>query len=200
MNKTINTIKQRRSIRKYKKKRIPKNLIKNIIEAGTYAPSAHNSQPWRFIVIENKQTIKDLTNYIKTWFKKRILLGKLIGIFNKRLKSEINAAKKRIYTEKDFFFYKAPLLILICAKPNKWAHKDCSLAAENMMLAARSLNIGSCWIGFADIVINKNQDLLNKLGVPKKHEIMAHLVFGYPEKFPDAIIPRKEKSYIIKWI
>jgi len=200
MNQVIENIKHRRSIRKYESRKISKELIKEIIEAGRYAPSAHDSQPWRFVVIENKEQIKNLSNHIKDWFKKRLVLGKIAGIFNKKIKSEIESAKKRLFKEDDLFFYDAPLLVLVCAKPTRFSLQDCSLAAENMMLAARSLGIGSCWIGFADLVINKNKGLMAKLGVPKGYKIMAHLIFGYPVKFPDKSYPRKEEANIIKWI
>lgn len=198
MNEVTNNIKCRRSIRKYKKKRLPKNVIKEIIKAGTYAPSSHNSQPWKFIVIGNKKEIKNISDYIRVWFKKRALIGKIIGVFNNKIKDEINSAKKRLSADHDLFFYGAPLLILICAKPGRFAVQNCSLAAENMMLAARSLKIGSCWIGFADLAVNKQKRLMERLGVPKGHKIMAHLIFGYPLSFPEKAQPRKEDN-IIKW-
>lgn len=199
MNSIIQNIKQRRSIRKYKNKKIPKKLIKEIIEAGRYAPSAHNSQPWRFVVITNKKKIKELSNYVKNWFKRREKIGHIVGFFNKKVKNELEAAKKRL-VEQDLFFYDAPLLILIYAKPDRFTVQNCSSAAQNMMLAARSLGIGSCWIGFADLVINKNRKLMNGLGVPKDHKIIAHLIFGYPIKFPEKAMERKKEADVIKWI
>jgi len=199
MNPIIQNIKNRRSIRKYKNKKIPKKLIGEMIEADKYAPSSHNSQPWRFIVITNKKKIKELSEHIKSWFKRRLSLGFFIGFFNKKIKNELEVAKKRLVKE-DLFFYNAPLLILIYAKPNRFTVQDCSLAAQNMMLAARSLNIGSCWIGFADLVINRKRKLMTSLGVPKDHKIMAHLIFGYPIKFPEKAGERKKETGVVKWI
>ncbi len=199
MNSVIENIKQRRSIKKYKDKKIPRKLIDEIIEAGRYAPSSHNSQPWRFIVITNKKKIKELSNYIKDWFKKRVKLALLIGLFNKKIKEELEVARKRLVNQ-DLFFYDAPVLVLVCAKPGRFAKVDCACAAQNMMLAARSLEIGSCWIGFADMAVNKNRRLMNKFGVPKHYKIMAHLIFGYPVKFPENAFERKKESTIIKWI
>jgi nitroreductase len=200
MNQVIENIKHRRSIRKYQNKDISKDLLNEIIEAGRYAPSSHNSQPWRFIVISSKGQIKNLSDYIKDWFKKRLVLGRFAGFFNKKIRGEIESAKKRLFTNSDLFFYDAPLLVIVCAKPKRFSLQDCSLAAENMMLAARSLGIGSCWIGFADLVINKNRNLMSRLGVPKGYRIMAHLIFGYPVSFPGKPYPRKEEANIVKWI
>lgn len=199
MNPIIKNIKNRRSIRKYRNKKISKKLIKEIIEAGRYAPSSHNSQPWRFIVITDKKKINELSEYIKNWFRRRLSLGFFIGIFNKKIRNELEVAKKRLVKE-DLFFYNAPLLILIYAKPKRFTKVDCACAAQNMMLAARSLDIGSCWIGFADLVINKNRRLMASLGVPKDHKIIAHLIFGYPTKFPEKASERKKEADIIKWV
>ncbi len=200
MNDIIENIKNRRSIRKYKDKAIPKNLIEEIIEAGRYAPSSHNSQPWRFIVVTNKNKIKEISDYVKSWFKKRLKFGYIIGLFNKKIKEELASAKNRLDTGKDLFFYDAPLLVLVCAKKGRFTEKDCSCAAENMLLAARSLAIGSCWIGFADLALSRSRSLLYSLGVTKGHELMATLVFGYAEKFPEKAFPRKEEANIIKWV
>ena len=161
MNPIIKIIKERRSIRTYKDKKIPIYLIKEIIEAGRYAPSSHNSQPWRFVVVTDNRRIKELSDYIKNWFKERLKIGSLVGFFNRKIKNELEGAKKRLFREEDLFFYNAPLLVLICAKPGRFTAVDCACAAENMMLAARSLGIGSCWIGFADMVLNKNRRLMN---------------------------------------
>lgn len=199
MSNVIDNIKKRRSIRRFLPKKVSRKVILQIIEAGRYAPSSHNSQPWRFIVIEDKQVILELSERVKSWFRHRLLLGKFVGVFNRRIKQEVDSAKKRLISQ-DLFFYDAPLLILVCAKPSRFAEKDCSLAAQNMMLAARSLNVGSCWIGFADLVVNKDRSLMNKVGVPHNCRIMAHLVFGYPNGFPSSAYPRKKEADIIKWI
>jgi len=198
MNQTIKTIKERRSIRQYQDKKIPENIIKEIIEAGRYAPSAHNAQPCRYIIIENKNTIKECSQYIRNWFKKKLIWKPIVSLFNKKILKTIESAEKRIFNDKDLFFYGAPLLVLICAKDNKWTDKDCSCAAQNMMLAARSLGIGSCWIGYADYVFNKSRKMMKKLGVPKNMKVKAHIVFGYTDRFP-APIP-KDDSDIVGWV
>jgi nitroreductase len=202
MNQIIKNIKTRRSIRKFKIKPIPKKLILEIIEAGRYAPSSHNSQPWRFIAVTNKKRIKEFSDYLKSWFKRRMLLGKLLGFFHKKIKNEIEIAKKRSYTDKDLFLYNAPLVVVICAKPGRFHINDCSLAAQNMMLAAHSLSIGSCWIGFADMILKSptGGKLRKMLGVPKGAEVVGTIVFGYPEIKGLSARPREKEANIVKWI
>ena len=200
MNPIIDNIKNRRSIRKYLDKEVPKDIVKEIIEAGRYAPSSHNSQPWRFIVITDRSVIKEVSDAIKSFFRTRFQLGKIVGMLNKKIQREIAEGEKRIFTEQDLFFYDAPCLIMICAKPERFSKVDCACAAQSMMLAARSLGIGSCWVGFADMAINKNRSLMAKLGVPSDCKAMAHLIFGYPIKFPELALDRKQEADVVKWI
>lgn len=199
MNSVIENIKKRRSIRQYTDKKIPKKLVEEIISAGRFAPSAHNTQPWRFVVIKDSRKIKELSDYIKKWFKRRLILKPIISLFSKKLLKTLESAEKRLFIDQDLFFYGAPLLVLVCAKPNRWAEKDCSCAAQNMMLAARSLGIGSCWVGYADYVIGKSKRLQKELKIPSGTKIQANLVFGYPKRFPDAVVPRK-KEKVVEWV
>ena len=194
MNTTIDTIKNRRSIRKYIDKKISDKTIKELIEAAKLAPSSHNGQPWNFTIIANRKKVKELSDGIKAWFSNKIKLGKLVTWIVPPIKKQIDAVSNRIFTDKDLIFYEAPLVVLIHAKKGKFTLQDCSCAAQNMMLAARSLGIGSCWIGYSDMVLNSSNQIKQKLNIPKENAIMASLVFGYPLKFPDNALPRKDNS------
>jgi|TARA_B100001971_G_C18156153_1_gene518659 nitroreductase len=200
MDSVIGNIKKRRSIRKYTDKAISDDVVKKLIEAGRYAPSSHNSQPWRFVVVTNKKKINELSEHLKGWFKRRLRLGGVVSLFSRKMKKTLESIKARALSDKDLFFYDAPLLVLICGKGNSFTVKDCSCAAENMMLAARSMGIGSCWIGYADMVLNKDSRLMDELGVPSNNDIIATLVFGHTLKFPENGLPRKEEADIVKWI
>ena len=200
MNSIINNIKSRRSIRKYSSKKISDKLVKEIIEAGRYAPSSHNSQPWRFVVLSNKKAVKQLAGGIKSWFRKITILGNLVGLFNKRVREALKVVKKRARSDKDLFLYDAPLVVLICSKKSTFYFKDCGCAAQNMMLAARSLGIGSCWIGFSDIAFHESKTLRKQVGVPKGTHVIATIVFGYPESFPNSGLPRKEEAKVVNWV
>jgi len=197
MNSIIHNIKNRRSIRKYKDKKIPKKIIKEIIEAAKYAPSSHNRQPWNFTVITNKKFIDELSEDIKSWYKSIITLSTPLSFINE-VKKSVKEMSARAKTEKDLFFYHAPAIIVIHAPNKKFFHQDCACAAQNIMLTARSLEVGSCWIGFADIVFNKSLKIKRKLGIPLSHKIMATIALGYPEKFPKNALPRKDSK--IEWI
>ncbi len=114
----LDAIYKRRSIRDYTEEEIPDDLIKKILKAGFSAPSAANQQPWHFIVIDDQS-----------------ILDKVPG-FHERAKF-ITEAKKAILVCSDKKLEKIK---------NYWPI-DCSAATENMLLSARALGLGGCWIG-----------------------------------------------------
>lgn len=118
MNEVIKNIKERRSIKKYEDKMIPKEIIEKILEAGTYAPSGMGKQSSIIIAITNKEIRDKLSK----------LNAKIMGI------------------EKDPF-YGAPVVLVVLSKKDIPTYiYDGSLVMENLMLTANSLGIGSCWI------------------------------------------------------
>ena len=118
MNEVLNNIYTRRSIRKFKEQDVPKDLVDEIVKAGTYAPSGKNLQTYRFYVMQNADSIKSLQDVVA--------------------KGMENPA----YT-----LYGAKTIVLVaCEKEAVNGVSDCSCAIENMLLAAHSLGLGACWI------------------------------------------------------
>lgn len=182
MNETIKTIKERRAVRAYKDKPIEKEKIEEILECGLWAPSARNKQPWKFVVLDNKELIKKIAKKVQ---------DKTID--NPRY----SFVKERAKTKEDVIFYSAPLVIFILGdKKNNWSKIDCSLAAENMMLAARSMGIASCPIGMARHFIGE-KEIEEKLGFDEKHELVLTLVFGYADEEPK---PKERNKDVVKRI
>lgn len=182
-NEVIKTIKKRRSIRKYKSdKKVPKDTINLLLECAVLAPSAMHRCPWHFIVIEDRKKIQELSKKVKEQMK-------ILGYGMKFL--------ELISSKKDLIFYNAPLIIIItCDKKIKWRKEDSALAMENMFLAATSLGLGSCWIGYAHR-LNSNEDVLKEIGVPESHEITGVGIFGYPADEEKKTPERKAK--VVKW-
>lgn len=171
----LELIKSRRSCRSYTDKPIPKKTVERIIEAGINAPSAMNRQPWRFIVLDDKARIQKISKLIVEQVKK----------------------KMPSYTPRDVadpFFYGAPLVIFITAEENDWASADCALAAQNMMLYARSEGIGSCFIGFASFL--NGTPGAAEAGLKKGCKIYATLILGYPTEWPSLRERKKVKDYL----
>jgi len=200
MNYTIENIKSRRSVRSYTDQKIPKKILEEILEAARFAPSALNKQPWKFIVITNKPLLDEISASITNSIKKIYALSPLLKLIVPRLRDEktFAALKKTATNADDTVFYNAPALIFIVSnKKGSWVHTNCSLAAENMMLAAHSLGLGSCFIGRCDM-LPKDKKLCKKIGLRSGYKIHASLVFGYPKEFPKTI-PQRRKDNLICW-
>jgi nitroreductase len=179
---TMDAILGRRAIREYENKHVPEELINSILKAGAMAPSAMDTRPCRFIVITNQDAIRKLSDRVKE--RTSLITGM----------SERTA--KRLQSKEDTIFYGAPLLILVAAEKTKWSPIDCALAAQNMMLRAYDLGLGSCFIGFAD-VLKDDRETLRNLGVGDSQELYCPLIFGYPKNRPE---PKDKEAVVEKRI
>jgi nitroreductase len=179
-------IKKRRSIRQYKDEHVHREIVEKILNAGIWAPSGMNSQPWRFVVIENRNIISKLSERTKEILSEMPWPTDLLQKYAK--------------SEKDTIFYDAPLLILLCVPKNQELRSinllDCGLAAQNMLLTAYQEGLGSCFIGFA-CFLNQDPAFLAYLGVPANHEIIAPMIFGYPAEDPK---PKSRELKVLNWI
>jgi nitroreductase len=176
-------IKGRRSVRTYKDEPVSKEQIETVLEAGTWAPSGMDRQPWRFIIIEDKKLIKMVSDETKELIKKN--MQSLVSQFS---------------TDKDIICYNAPMLVLICTeKDPQWGHVsllDSVLATQNMFLKAYELGLGTCYMGFV-ASLNSKPDILHKLGVPENCEMTVPFIIGHPKAKQGK--SKRNKPNIIKW-
>jgi nitroreductase len=188
-NPVIEAIKSRRAIRSYEDKPVPDSAINLMLEAAIYAPSAINIQPWKFTIVTNKQEMMRFSDAAK-----QAMLATLPEVADEGLERFKSALKNPQYN----MFYGAPLLVFISGAKSQFAVYDCSMAAQNMMLAAYTLGIGSCWIGGAAVYANSPKGKA-ELGVPVDDQVYAAIIFGYPKGgFPKA--PEKRPAQILKHI
>ncbi|MGD1076327.1 MAG: nitroreductase family protein, partial [Thermodesulfovibrionales bacterium] len=141
MNAVIEAIRKRRSVRSYEGGSISRDLIDAIIEAGNEAPSAMNSQPWRFVVVEDRETKRKLLRAALPHAKR------ILEMIKEADPERYEAIKKRYEELDDPVYYSAPAIIFVIGF-GRYADHSCPLACENMMLAAHSIGLGSCWVGF----------------------------------------------------
>jgi nitroreductase len=188
-NAVLDNIYQRRSVRNYSDKEVSDEVIKEIIRAGTYAPTAVNKQPWRFVVVKNRQLIEEYDNRARKAF---------LAAYKDAEHPDLVRYVQYLSKPTTRIFYGAPVLILVFASPDVINDHDCALAAENMMLAAQSLGIGSCWIGLA-LGLGYDAEFLKEVGVPEGHKLIAPLIFGYPTK-DNLKAPVRNSDVILKWI
>lgn len=172
MNEIINNIKTRRSIKKYKSDLVPQEMIDMIVEAGTYAPSGMNKQSP--IIIE---------------------------ITDKKMRDKLSKINAQIGGMPDGFdpFYNAPVVLVVLANKNISTYiYDGSLVMENMMLAAHSLGLGSCWIHRAKETFETEdgKQILKDLGISENYEGIANCIIGYSDMQP--ISHLRKEDYIYK--
>jgi len=166
------TILARRSIRSFKKIRISKGLIIGLLESAIRAPTAMDQEPWGFVVIQDGQMIKSLSDFVKPLFLAELKKRKLDSLEH----------SLDVFESPDFnIFYDADTLIIICGRTSApFYAADCWLAAENLMLAACSMGLGSCVIGSAVEAFN-TADIRRKLGIPDDFTVVAPIALGYPD-------------------
>ena len=189
MNQILKAIAERRAVRSYETRRVPKDIIQKIIEAGNQAPSAMNSQPWRFVIVEDKEFHKKLTEAAVPKSKQRLELLKKVN------PERYQAIMKRYGELEDPIYYSAPVIIFVIGT-GQFADLSCPLACENMMLAAFSLGLGSCWVHFGSLVTD-NDEIKKELELTVDEKIYGPIIIGYTEKFPETP-PKKEPR--IKYI
>ena len=189
MNDFLNLIKTRRSIRNYKQQEIPEEIINRIIEAGNDAPSGMNSQPWRFVVVRSsKIRNKMLETAIPN--AKKILEG--IKTTNPE---RYNLIMNRYEQLEDPIYYSAPVIIFVIGK-GPYAASSCPLACQNIMLAAYSLGLGSCWVAFGSLVTD-NDEIVKSLDLKNNEKIFGPILLGYPEVTPESPVKKPPE---IKWL
>lgn len=174
MEKCLEVIYTRRSIRSYTGKKISDEDLNKILKAGFQSPSAGNEQPWHFIVVKSKEKLEELSNAHP--------YGKML----------VNAgAAIAVCCDPKLSKYPNPMWI-----------QDCSAATQNILIAARALGIGSCWLGVYPIQ-SRMKSLAEVLKVPEDIIVFSLIALGYPhsdEEFfeaPDRF--KEDRIHYDKW-
>ncbi len=189
MNELLKAIKQRRSVRAYESKKVPKEIINTIIEAGNNAPSGMNSQPWRFVVVEDDALHKKL---IETTVPNAKKILEHVKTSNPE---RYELIMKRYEELEDPIYYDAPAIVFVVGR-GPYADLSCPLACENMMLAAYSLGLGSCWVQFGSLVTD-NEEIVKALELKEDEKIFGPIIMGYPRAVPE---PPEKKGPEITWL
>lgn len=183
LNEVIETIKTRRSIRRFKPDQIKDEELQAIIDAAIHAPSGHNEQPWHFTVIQNK----DLIDHFSVVTKKAMA------------KSEVPWIAAMGKNEKLHLFYNAPTLIVVSGRKDSYSPLiDCSAATQNMLLAAHSIGLGACWIGLINFMFSIEEEV-KKLSLPDGYEPYFAVALGYPD-LDKPLRPIERKRDVINYI
>jgi nitroreductase len=192
MEDLLKIIKTRRSIRRYKKKDVPDELLEKIIEAGRWSPSGDNGQPWRFIIVRDPETKKALGKIAAEGSGRRFTAEYLTGRMQERfeglkdLDKKDKAYKKLTSGEVSSFLANAPVIIIVCAKLDVWdVPYDSAMATQNMVLMAHALGLGSCVVVAPVSDMRDDIKVMKLLKIPHGYKVIAPLAIGYPDESPN---------------
>ncbi len=177
-NETLKTIKQRRSIRSFQAEQIKEEELQAVLEAGLYAPNA-GDQSWHFTVVQN-----------------RALLDRL-NLAAKEAARQMPIEPLRQLGSDDNFncLYGAPTLIIVSGSERAPMplDADCAAATQNLLLAAESIGLGSCWIFFVLLAFDSPQGpaLRQELKIPEAYKPYDSVVLGYKQ---DATVRAAERK------
>jgi len=174
---TLEAIMTRRSVRQFEERQIPDAVLEKILEAGTFAPSALALQPWAFVIVQDQKFLNRVSDYCKP-----IMISHMKDAHDGMSDTFRALLKSPGYS----IYYHAPTVIMIVGRTNsRFREIDSSLCAENMMLAAHALGIGSCWIGSTEVAYD-NRELMAGFRIPEGYSPVGTIVFGYPAEKPEA--------------
>ena len=183
MNTVLETIQSRRSIRSYLPEQISGDELNAVLEAALWAPSGHNTQPWHFLVIQDKKKIDDMSS-------KSINLMK---------KSPVDWIQKLASREGYHLFHNAPTVIVVSGRkssdPLLFPLADCAAAIQNLLLAAESLNIGTCWIGLSKFLFDLPGEV-ESLSLPEGYHPVYSVALGYKKEQLRPTAPARKEGTV----
>ena len=182
----LQAIRGRRSARDFKQDPVSGGTLFKLLSAASWAPSAMNEQSWHFTIVTDKTVLGEISGRAKTWLLENLPPMPHQTHFRDTL------------ADPDFdIFYNAPSLVVISTvSDGLWMREDAALAAQNLMLMATALGLGSCWIGFAQEWLNtvEGHQLLN---LPREKLVVAPIIVGHPRTIPP---PVARKPPLVSWI
>jgi len=182
----MDAIYERRAVRAYTDRRVEKERVLALIDAAIQAPSAVNQQPWAFAVVQDPSLLRHISERSKELSLAQVRPGTPLWEHRSMLADPAYDV-----------FYRATTLIVVCSAPGLWpANEDCCLAAQNLMLAAHGLGLGTCPIGFAREALNEPAARA-ELAIPHDHAVVLPLVVGYPRERPER--PPRRPGRILAW-
>jgi len=199
-------IKTRRSVRKYKRKSVPKESILEVLEAANLAPSATNRQPWEFVVV-HRSYLDSLDQLLRDAFA-----GRVASVGEDTMRQAIKHLPIPVDESGDKLkglghFYRtlggAPVAIVVCVpkETDPWVWKnnisDASAATENLLLTAWDKGLGTCWL--TGPLKTRADMIASFLGISEDREIVAIVALGYPDHKP-TMPPKQDANQKVRWI
>jgi nitroreductase len=205
---TMKIIQDRRSIRQYAEDPVSEEHLEMILETARQAPSGENAQPWRFVIVKDEATRKQLGAIAGGGSGRRFTAEYVTKQMQARFESLEDEAKKKAIFEKltsgrvSAFLADAPVSIVVCGRKDVWdLPYDTSAAIENMLLMVTALGLGACWVIAPCIDIRDEERLKDLLGVPEGIKVVSIIAIGHPTRphRPRPRLPLNELVFDEKW-
>lgn len=207
-NEVETTIMERRSVRLYRDKPVPEYLVKRILEAGRYAPSAGNCQSWKYVVVQDPALIAEMTAHVQKWagYASRFLLNP--GAPGAKVPAWIVRQMSRLFTStfhptgRDgvqkisegtldvWHGANTIIFLLVDERGTGDPHLDVGITGTNMVLTAHSFGLGTCWVSFASL-LTTSRKFRELLGIAYPYRLATSIAVGYPRGIPDGAVPRE---------
>ncbi len=211
-NSFLKLVLNRRSIRRFKEKTIPKDLIEKLLKIGKYSPTGSNTENISYTIVQERATVTAISKHITSKVTKlvnaledqqgRKLLEKRFTEDEMRLAVEnLPKSKRKLEMIKqgiDFWCWNGELIIIHGDKTVGGIPSNTALAAANIMLAAEILGLGACSLGYLTYFINESQTIRELLKIPNNHIVGYSLTMGYPDVKYKRIPARKPLR--VQWI
>lgn len=182
-------IKGRRSIRVYQDRKVPGEEIERIIEVARYAPTGHNDQEVRWLVINDRDEVHRLSEIGADWMR-------WVVKNNPQLAPMLEGALQRQEAGMDVFLRDAPAVVIAYAEKSPVASIDCSIALSYFDLIADSMGLGCCWAGYFIFAATSFPPMIEALSLPEGNQVYGALMLGYP-RYKYQRIPVRNEARII---
>ena len=189
----------RRSIRRYQPQAVPRPIIEQLLTAAHWAPSAHNRQPWRFVVISDSEVRTALATAMGARLRSDLMAD---GRPAELIEQDVNRSHQRLT--------QAPALILLCLtmvdmdhypdgrrQQNEWlmAVQSVAMAGQNLLLAAHQLGLGGCWLCAPLFCPETVQEVLD---LPAEWQPQGLIGLGYPAE--EKTKSRRPLDSVVRWL
>jgi nitroreductase/NAD-dependent dihydropyrimidine dehydrogenase PreA subunit len=210
----VHILQSRRSCRNFQtEKPVPRDLLEDLVKIGITAPSGTNCQLWTFTLLPDRPAVEELAKLVgaffqklnrmaeKTWLRKTMkLFGKPeLETYYREYHDSVKEGLEQWEKEGvDILFHGAPAALVIgCRKGASCPAEDALLAAQNILLAAHVLGLGTCLIGFAIEAMRRDRSILRRIGFPDDERAYAVIALGYPNEKYRRIAGRKQP--LVRW-
>ncbi len=191
----IRLMRSRRSVRSYLERPVPREALLDLVRAGISAPSGHNSQKWAFTLLPDRPAVTFLGEALARFFRKLNAMAanpvirlamRLVGrpdlddYYREHYHSVAQALALWERDGTDRLFHGAPAAIVVTSRPGaSCPAEDALLAAQNMLLAAHAMGIGTCLIGYAVAAMQHDRKIQESLGIGREETVYAVIALGY---------------------